>query len=476
LLFASGAGDRGGKGINHLAHEGLLSTIVGGFWSLAPRIGQMVRDDHIEAHNWPQGVISHLYRAIATGMPGVITKVGLRTFIDPEQDGGTLNRRTTASRIERVSVVGEDFLLYKSLPLQCALLRGTRADVDGNITMEQEASFQDALAQAQAVRNSGGLVIVQVMDIVKSGGLDPHAIKIPGFLVDHVVVADADEHWQTYSEKYNPAFCEASQSAVVPAAVSIPFSPKRIIARRAMLELMRVMEAQHRLRPLVVNLGIGTPEHIAAVARQERFTNCGFVLTVESGAVGGYPAGGGSFGATERPQALLTQAEQFDHYDGGGIDMAFLGFAQMDGAGRVNVCSMGSRLNGVGGFVNISQSAKQIVFCGSFTASGLEVSYSSSQGLTIEHEGGIRKLVAAIERVCYDPGGRARCRKPLLITERAVLSLDAGGLELLEVAPGCDVGRDILDQSDVPIRVSDRLSPMSAQVFTDERLTNVFVT
>jgi propionate CoA-transferase len=475
LLFASGAGDRGDKGINHLAHEGLLTSIVGGFWSLAPRIGQMVKDDRIEAHNWPQGVISHMYRAIAAGMPGVITKVGLKTFIDPERSGGKLNRRTVASRVERLAIAGDDFLLYKGLPLHCALLRGTRSDVDGNITMEREASFQDALAQAQAVRNSGGLVIVQVMDIVKAGGLDPHAIKIPGFLVDHVVVADADEHWQTYGEKYNPAFCQASQS-VVPRSVDIPFGPKRIIARRAMLELMRVVDAEYRARPIVVNLGIGTPEQIAAVARQERLANDRFVLTVESGAVGGYPAGGGSFGATEGPQAVLTQAEQFDYYDGGGIDIAFLGFGEMDGAGRVNVCSMGSRLNGVGGFVNISQCAKRVFFCGSFTAAGLQVSYDPLRGLSIDHEGAVQKLVNEVEKVCYDPGGRALCRKPMLITERAVLTIEAGGLELLEIAPGCDVQRDVIAQSATPIRVNDHLLSMPAQAFNDQRLTPSFVT
>lgn len=477
LFFASGPGDRAERGVNRLAHRGLIRRIVGGFWSLAPRVGELAQAEQIEAHNWPQGVVSHMFRAIAGGKPGVLTQVGLHTFIDPEQGGGCLNSSTREPLVERVSVGGEDALLYKALPLQCALLRGTRADEAGNISMEREANLQDVMAQAQAVRNSGGIVIVQVQEVTRTGALPLSSVCIPGFLVDYVVVAEAQDHWQTYGEEFNPTYCGQWQGYLPQVELDTePLTPKRIIARRALHELLGVATAQSRSRPLVVNLGIGTPETIAREARASGLLGGElFKLTVESGATGGIPAGGMSFGATAYPDALLTQAELFDLYDGGGIDMAFLGFGQIDAAGRINVASLGGRLNGVGGFINISQAAHRLVFCGTYTAGGLAVRADADRGLEILREGQIRKLVPELERVCYDPAGRSRCRTPLLITERGVMRLSPEGVELIEVAPGVDVERDIVAQAHIPLRIAPDLRPMPASVFSTARVTYPFV-
>jgi propionate CoA-transferase len=470
MMFASGAGDRGSRGINRLAHEGLLSMIIGGFWSLAPRLGEMVRDNKIQAYNWPQGVVSHMYRAIAGGLPGVITTVGLGTFIEPRLGGGRLNETTVKQRIELIEIGGRDFLLYKAPRLNCALLRGSTADGSGNVTLEKEANFQDVLAQAQAVKNSDGIVVVQVQKLVADGELSPQAVKIPGVLVDYVVMADQEHHWQTYGEQFNPSYCE-TKSAVEHVTVSdLPQGAKRIIARRAMLELLRHARLRKTDKPLVVNLGIGVPEGIAVVASRDGLLDQGFVLSVESGAIGGYPAGGNSFGATSNPQAILNQSELFDFYNGGGIDIAFLGYGEIDKDCRINVSGLGHRINGVGGFVNISQSAKALVFCGTFTASGLMVSYSDAMGLQIESEGAIHKMVQEVAQICYDPRGQSRCRTPLLITERAVFKIHRHSLEMVELAPGCTLVRDITPHMDIPITISKQLKLMPVAAFNTEVL------
>lgn len=480
ILVASAPGDRGVNGFNRFAHDGLIKRIIGGFWSLAPKIGQMVAEDRIEAHNWPQGVVSHMFRAIASGRPGVISDVGLGTFIDPDQDGGRLNAKTTESLVERIHVNGHESLMYRAIPLHVALLRGTRADTNGNITLEREANLQDVLAQAQAVRNSGGVVIVQVLDIAPAGSIPPHLIQIPGIFVDYVVVSESDFHRQTYGEQYNPAY-SGEWSRGLGAGRSGNDEPKharRIIGRRALLELINAVSAKHKSGATVVNLGIGTPEEIARqVALNPRKSLCHeFILTVESGAIGGTPAGGMSFGATSHPEAVIKQAELFDFYDGGGIDIAFLGFGQIDKRGRVNVASLGSKLNGVGGFINISQAAKRLIFCGSFTASGLQVMSDEGESFSIKKEGRIHKLVECVDRICYDPDGRTRCRDPLVITERAVMKLSSDGLEVIEVAPGIDLQRDILDRSEFPLKVSPQLKTMPLSVFGNGEVISPFVT
>lgn len=475
LVFASGAGDKNEKGINKLAINGLLKRIIGGFWSLAPQIGQMASKNEIQAHNWPQGVISHFYRAVASGQIGVISKIGLGTFVDPEHQGGRLNKVTTEELITKIEVNNEPHLLYKAIPLNCALLRGTTADEDGNISMELEVSTQDVLSQAQAVHNSGGVVIVQVQKIVKAGSLNPQLVQIPRFLVDYVVLAHTDDHWQTYGEKYNSQYTDAWQKEILEHEIekSIPIA-RKIIARRAMLELIANIEKNHRRSPLVVNLGIGIPVAIAEIAMQSDASRKeNFVLTVESGAVGGKPAGGLSFGASNTPDAILSQAEQFDFYNGGGIDISFLGFGQIDSKGRINVSNLGGEINGVGGFINISQTAKQVIFCGAFSAGGLQLDIKDGD-LRILKEGSIKKLVSDVTTLCFDPANNLVQKQPLLITERAVFKISPSGLELVEIAPGIDIKRDILNVSNAEITISASLKIMPSKVFSNGPIDHEF--
>lgn len=469
LLFASGAGDRLDKGVNKLAHPGLLSRVVGGFWSLAPRLGELVKANLIEAYNWPQGVVSQIYRTVAAGRPALVTTVGLGTFVDPQQSGAGLNESSRHLPVERVELCGQTVLAYPAIPIHVALLRGSYCDARGNVSMEEEANLQDMLAQAQAVKNSGGLVIVQVKDVLPYGAIAPERVRIPGLLVDYAVVAEDRQHWQTYGEFFNPAYAGAARRPVVPTQRlrDQGLSAKRVVARRAALELLSRAGSRDAATPLVVNLGIGTPEWIAQeVERYGLQSSSHFTLTVESGAVGGVPAGGQSFGATLYPDALLAQADLFDFYDGGGIDLAFLGFGQIDARGRINVASLGGRVNGVGGFINISQSARGLCFCGSFSTGGLRIEIEDGE-LRIDKEGRCARFVEAVDRICFDAQGVGRSREALVITERAVFQLSGAGLELVELAPGVDIGRDLRPHIPFELRVSPALKPMPEQVFRD---------
>lgn len=460
LVFAAGQGDKASRGLNQLAVKGLLKKVIGGYWALAPSIGQMALRGEIQAHNWPQGVISHLFRSIAGGKSGVLSGIGLHTFIDPRQEGGKVGPATTEELISVVNVGGREELFYPSMPINVAFLRGSRADVDGNISMEDEANFQNSLAQAQAVHNCGGIVIVQVMELVDRNSLDPQTIRIPGIFVDYLVLSTPDTHWQTYGEVRNNTYTGRSRSDT--AVTPLPLCAKKIVARRALYEIARYNAP-------IVNLGIGTPEYIARVASEERCS--AHVLTVESGVIGGTPARGLSFGASSNPQAILDQASQFDFYDGGGIDLAFLGFGQADSRGNVNISRFGGRLNGVGGFINISQSAKRVVFCGTFTAGGLELGFEAGQ-LIIEREGDITKFIQAVEHMSFNAAHAQSRNCPILfITERAVLVLKDGRLILKEVAPGIDIERDILARSTADIIVADHVELMPASIFLHQPLS-----
>lgn len=456
LIFSAGQGDKEDRGINRLGKPGLLSRVIGGYWALAPRLGELAKSGAIEAYNWPQGVISQLFRVIAARGPGVITRVGLETFIDPRHDGGRLNDTCKEEMVQLLKLGGHEYLHYPAMPIHCAVIRGTSADAKGNISMEQEANFQDALAQALAAHNSGGIVIAQVARLSQEP-LAAHHVRVPGIVVDYVVESPPELHWQTYGEVFNPAFIGEVKSSQGMKLPRLPISPKKIIARRALLEL-------EGMASVVVNLGIGTPEAIAAVASEERAQ--GFTLTVESGAIGGYPAGGMSFGATVDPDAMIEQPSLFDFYDGGGIDVAFLGNAQTDSLGNVNVSRFGGRLCGVGGFVNISQSARKIVFCGTFTTGGLAVDVESGR-LLITSEGRIAKYVDRVEQVSFN-AHRAHLegQEVLYVTERGVLRMEDGELTLIEVAPGLDPERDVVAQASARIQISAGLRVMDPRVFT----------
>ncbi len=454
LVYCAGQGDFKSTGLSRLGHPGMVSKIIAGHYGGSPILSRFVIENEIQGYNLPQGVLSQMFRDIAAKKPRTLTHVGLGTFVDPRLDGGKMNPKTEDDIVELVEFDGKEYLAYKTFPIDVAILRGTTADEFGNISLEKEALTLETRAQAMAVKNHGGKVIVQVERIVQKGTLNPKHVTIPGIMVDAVVMGRPENHWQTYAEQYNPSY---SGETKVPMQMipKLALTVRKIIARRAAMELSAGD---------VVNLGIGMPEGIASVANEEGLLD-DLTLTAEPGVIGGMPAAGLSFGASVNPHAIIDQPSQFDFYHGGGLDAAFLGLAQVGRTGNLNVSRFGPKLSGSGGFIDISQNAKKVVFLGTFTAEGLDVSIDQGN-LKIVTEGKNKKFIQEVEQITFSAAQAVNTGRPVLyVTERCVFKLTGEGLQLVEVAPGINVQKDIIDQMAFKPIIPDNVKLMDSRIF-----------
>lgn len=452
LFHVSGLGDRKTTGLGYLAHEGLVKRVIGGHYGMAPLMSRLVLEDKIEGYNLPQGVMSQWLREVAGGRPGLITQVGLGTFVDPRLQGGKLNKRCTEDLIEVIKLAGKEWLFYRSFPINVAFIRGSTADEKGNISLELEPAWLDILPMAMAAHNSGGLVIAQVKRLAKAGTIPPKTVKVPGSLVDRIVVYP--EQWQTVASEYNPSF---SGEVRVPLETleKMDLNERKVIGRRGAMEL----------RPgFVINMGVGMPDGVASVAAEEGIEER-MTVFIEQGLIGGIPAGGVLFGVMSNFEAVIDQPYQFDFFDGGGLDQAFLGFAEADGQGNVNASKFGDNLSGTGGFVNISQGAKTIIFCGTFTAGGLKTKVGGGK-IEILKEGTHKKFVNEVEQITFSGDYAARKgQKVVFITERAVIERLREGMMITEIAPGLELERHILWQMAFKPIISPQLKEMDPRIF-----------
>lgn len=463
LIVAAGQGIYDRKSfIDQISFEGLFTKVIAGHYRSMLTLADMGAEEKIEAYNVPMGVISQMFRAMAGKKPGILTKVGLKTFCDPRREGGRLNSISHDEMVKLYEIEGEEYLFYKAFPIDVALIRGTTADCEGNITMEKEAAFLDALSMAQAAKANGGKVIVQVERLSDSPA-KPSDVKIPAILVDAIVVAPDQK--QTYFEVYNPYYTGEKRLHAAEIPEFMKTMQERALVGGKKRELSHYIITRRAAEEVpmncVANLGGGLPEMVGWFIDPAK--NC--LLTVESGVLGGIPTNGPDFGAAVNPQVMYDQPYQFDFYDGGGLDITFLGALEVDKEGNVNVSRSGNSIVGVGGFINITQNTKKVVYCFPFSVKGLQIAFSDGK-LSILREGLITKFIETVQQVSFsgeyanDTG-----QEVLYITERCVFKLTEKGLELIEIAPGIDLQTQILDLIPFKISVSDNLIIMDQRYF-----------
>lgn len=455
LTHSAGIGDKDKGGLSRFAHEGMTKRVVGGHWGWSPKMQQLANENKIEAYNLPQGIVAMQYREVAAGRVGLVTQTGLKTFVDPRISGAKLNSVTKEDLVELLELDGKEWLRYKTYPFNIALIRGSIGDEDGNISLEYEPAYLEAMAIAQAVHNCGGKVICQVKFAAKAGSLDPKNVRIPGILVDAVVVAPGQ--MQTIEGEYNPAMTGGLKMPV-DALKPMPLDQRKIVARRAAMELTRGS---------VINLGFGIPDGVANVAAEEGIASY-VKMTIEQGIIGGVPAAGAIFGVAYNPEAMIDGPSQFDFYSGGGLDLTCLGLAQVDQCGNVNVSKFGPTIAGCGGFIDISQTAKRCIFCGTFTAGGLKTEVRDGE-LHILQEGRNKKFLKKVEHITFSGDyAKENGQRVLYVTERAVFEITAQGLVLREIAPGVDLQRDILDQMEFVPLMPECPAKMDPRIFRPE--------
>jgi propionate CoA-transferase len=456
LVHVSGMGDGKGGGIDRFSHVGMVRRVIGGHWGWTQRMQQLAFEDKIEAYCLPQGTLSHLLRDIAAGRPGVVSAVGLGTFVDPRHGGGRLNAAAVDDVVQLIELAGKEWIFTPAFPIDVAVIRGTCADTNGNLTMDGEGLFAETLSAAQAARNSGGVVIAQVRHVVAAGTLDPRRVRVPGVLIDALVI---DPEQRLSSATPDDPFLTGELRAPVTTHAQMPLSVRKVIARRAALELRRGD---------VINLGYGMPDGVAAVLAEEALDSQ-VTFTVEQGHVGGIPVGGSDFGMCVNPDATLDAGHQFDWYDGGGLDIAVLSFAQLDATGNVNVGRFGGRTPGVGGFINISQGAKRLVFVGTLVAGGTYV-VGGEVPLTVP-DGGGTKLVKEVEQISFSAQRALDTGQPVsYVTERAVFELTSDGVVLTELAPGLDLDRDVLAHMEFVPTISRHVKQIDPRIYRSERM------
>ncbi|HUG60653.1 MAG TPA: CoA-transferase [Methylomirabilota bacterium] len=452
-----GIGDEATQGVSRFAHPGMLKRIVTGTLVDSPPLEALAIKGAIEAYTLPQGALSQLMREMAAGRPGLVTRAGLHTFADPRIGGGKQSPTAKEDLVEIVELAGKEWMFYRPFHVDVCLLRGTTADEDGNVTMEQEAVFGEMLSMAQATRRCAGIVVVQVKRLARRHTLPAKQVKIPGILIDLVVVDPAQR--QTYMTEYSPGYAgevRVPLSDMQP----LPMGPRKVIARRAAMELFP---------GAICNLGSGISTGIAMVAAEEGVLD-DVVLTNEQGLIGGAPAMDVDAGAATNYAAIVDQPYQFDFYDGGGLDLAFLSFAEIDASGNVNVSRFADRVIGFGGFINISQGARKVVFSGTFTAGGLKMDFVDGHAVIVS-EGRNPKLVDQVNQISYSSRfGREYHQEVVYVTERAVFRRADEGLELVEIAPGIDLEKDVIAQMGFRPRIADDLKTMDARLFSHAKM------